>query len=435
MTRLFAVAGSPVFHSKSPLIFNTAFRELAIDAAYLRLAASGAEEIVSVAREVGMDGLNITSPFKADILRYLDEVDPDALRVGAVNTVVRRGGRLKGYNTDVAGVLEAIRGSGLDPAGQKAVVLGAGGAGRAACLALVSAGARVTLINRTLEKAEKSAERLGCTAAALDRAKEALGGARLLVSAVSSGERLIEPAALRQDITVLDANYGRPSALVRDAQGAGCTLIDGREWLLGQALPAFELFTERQAPATQMRKALWKKRLDGRKNIALIGFMGTGKSVVAEILASLSGMAFVDIDKKIEEKAGMSISDLFAAKGEGEFRRMEQAEIEEMSLESNQVVSCGGGAVMNRSNVRALRNNCLSVWLWADVRTALDRIGDAGTRPLLHSADPEEAARTLLTARMPSYARTSDLLVSTNGKEPRRIAERIWNEIHQAFGR
>ena len=177
-------------------------------------------------------------------------------------------------------------------------------------------------------------------------------------------------------------------------------LIDGREWLLGQALPAFELFAStRPPPLRGMRWALWKKRLDGRKNIALIGFPGTGKSAVAEILASISGMTLVDIDKRIEEKAGMSVPELFAAKGEGEFRRMEQVEMEEMSLESNQVVSCGGGAVMNRSNVRALRNNCLSVWLWADVRTALSRIGEISTRPLLHPPDPEEAARTLLAAR------------------------------------
>ena len=435
MTRIFAVAGSPVFHSKSPLMFNTAFRDLGMDAVYVRLAASDAEEVVRLAREMGLDGLNITSPFKGDILHHLDEIDPDALLIGAVNTVKRRGGRLVGYNTDVAGVLEAVRGSGLDPRGQKAIVLGAGGAGRAACLALVSAGARVVLMNRTLEKAEIAAARLGCEAVALDRAKEALVGARLLVSAVSSGDRLIEPSALRRDLAVMDANYGRPSALVEDAARAGCTLIDGREWLLGQALPAFELLADGRAPAARMRWALWKKRLDGRKNIALIGFPGTGKSAVAEALAPISGMTLVDIDKRIEEKTGMSVPELFAAKGEGEFRKMEQAEIEEMSLDSNQVVSCGGGAVMNRSNVRALRNNCLSVWLWADVKTALSRIGETSTRPLLNSPDPEEAARTLLAARMPSYARTSDLLVNTNGREPRRIAERIWNEIDQAFGR
>ena len=188
---------------------------------------------------------------------------------------------------------------------------------------------------------------------------------------------------------VLDANYGHPSALVEDAERAGCTLIDGREWLLGQALPAFRLFTGRaDAPASQMRKALWKRRVDGRRNIALIGFAGSGKSAVAQDLASMSGMTFVDIDGRIEEKAGTSIAEIFASKGEEEFRRMEQAEIEEIGLDSNQVVSCGGGAVMNRSNVRVLRNNCLSVWLWADVKTALSRIGETSNRALHPLARP-----------------------------------------------
>ncbi len=434
MTRIFAVAGAPVFHSKSPLIFNTAFRHLGIDAAYVRLAASRAEEVVALVREIDMAGLNITSPFKREILPYLDDVEGDARKIDSVNTVVRRGGRLVGYNTDVAGVLEALRGSGFDPSGHKAVVMGAGGAGRAACLALVSVGARVILINRTFEKAQGFAERIGCTALPLDRAKDALQGAHLLISAVSSGDRLIEPSALRRPLVVLDANYGHPSALVEDADRAGCTLIDGREWLLGQALPAFHLFTGRaDAPAQQMRKALWKRRLDGRRNIALIGFAGSGKSAVAQDLASISGMAFVDIDGRIEEKAGTSIAEIFASRGEEEFRRMEQAEIEEIGLDSNQVVSCGGGAVMSRSNVRVLRNNCLSVWLWADVKTALSRIGETSTRPLIHSPDPESTAQALLAQRIPHYAHSSDLLVNTNGRETREIAERIWNELSQAF--
>ena len=112
---------------------------------------------------------------------------------------------------------------------------------------------------------------------------------------------------------------------------------------------------------------------------------------------------------------------------------MEQAEIEEIGLDSNQVVSCGGGAVMSRSNVRVLRNNCLSVWLWADVKTALSRIGETSTRPLIHSPDPESTAQALLAQRIPHYAHSSDLLVNTNGRETREIAERIWNELSQAF--
>jgi shikimate kinase len=312
--------------------------------------------------------------------------------------------------------------------------VGAGGAGRAAAYALIRAGSRLTVLNRTFERAADAASELGCEALRLDRAAEALAGARFLVSAVSTAGRLIDPALLTRDLVVLDANYGRPSSLVSDATRAGSTLIDGREWLLNQALPAFELFTGQAAPAAAMHRALWKTRRDARRNIALIGFSGTGKSVVARRVAALTGMSLVDIDRRIEDDAGATIAEIFRIRGEAEFRRLEQAQIEDLGLDVDQVAACGGGAVMNRSNVRTLRNNCLSVWLWADVPTALDRIGDSGTRPLLGGGvDPETAARALLAQRLPYYARTSDLLINTAGKKPDEIAERIWDEFGGAF--
>jgi shikimate dehydrogenase len=435
VTELFAVAGNPVFQSKSPLIFNTAFRELDIDAHYVRLAAATAGEIVATAREIGIRGLNITAPFKADILEHLDAVEEDAKKVGSVNTIVRRDGAYVGYNTDIGGVSLAVKESGFEPAGKKVVVIGAGGAGRAAACALIRAGSRVTLVNRTFERARAAAEHLGCEALPLDRVKEALTGAHLLISTVSTESTLIDPVLLSRKMIVLDANYGHPSPLVSDASRAGCRLIDGREWLLDQALPAFELFTDRTAPVVAMRRALWKTRRDARRNIALIGFMGAGKSIVAERIAALTGMTLVDIDKRIEEKAGVAVTEIFRTHGEDEFRRMEQAEIEELGLDVDQVAACGGGALMNRSNVRVLRNNCLSVWLWADTHTALARIGDTSTRPMLQTGtDAGTTASALLEQRVPFYARTSDLLVNTAGKTPDEIAQRIWDEFGNAFG-
>jgi shikimate kinase len=105
-----------------------------------------------------------------------------------------------------------------------------------------------------------------------------------------------------------------------------------------------------------------------------------------------------------------------------------------LGLDIDQVAACGGGALMNRSNVRVLRNNCLSVWLWANVQTTLDRIGDTATRPMLHArTDTEATAGALLARRLPYYARTSDLLVNTTGKTPDEIAQRIWDELGNAF--
>jgi shikimate dehydrogenase len=414
-------------------MFNAAFKELSLDAVYVRLAASTAEEVVSTAREVGIKGLNITSPFKTDVIPFLDEVEADAQRVGSVNTVVERDGGLIGYNTDIAGVVGALQESAFEPKGKKAVVVGAGGAGRAAALALLSSGADVILVNRTAAKADAAARILGCDALPFKHIGDALKGAHLLIASTSSNERVIEPSLLSKELTLLEANYGRPTALFQDATDAGCRVIDGRLWLLHQALPAFTLFTEQGAPAKHMRKALWKKRWAPHRNIALIGFMGTGKSSIAREIADLSGLTFIDTDRAVEQRAGIPIAEIFDLKGEEAFRMMEQAELQELWGLSRSVVSCGGGAVVSKRNRRVLRSTCVPVWLWADVHTALARIGETDTRPLLNGKSPESRTRALLQERLFLYACTSDLLINTRGQTPREIAARIWDEVHYAF--
>jgi shikimate dehydrogenase len=432
--KIYAVAGSPVFHSRSPVMFNAAFRALGVDSHYVRLSAATAREVVASARAMGMGGLNVTSPFKTDIMGYLDGVEADARQVGSVNTVVRRDGRLIGSNTDVAGVQGALGSAGFQPRGRKGVVLGVGGAARAAAFALVSAGARVILANRTFGKARDAAQDLGCEAASLDDLPKALKEADLLVSAIPSGAPVVDPSLLRPDLVVLDALYEKPTALIMDAANAGCTVIDGREWFLSQAAPAFTLFTGLPAPHAHMRKALWKRRGDSRRNIALIGFMGTEKTAVGEALARRSGLTFTDVDRRIEERSGASVAEIFDRSGEGAFRRMEQEEIDGLRLVTHQVASCGGDAVLNRANVRVLRNTCLSIWLWADRQTILERTGRTDERPLHAGPDAGATVETLLRERLPLYAATSDLVINTEGKDAEEIAQRMWDEVRHAFG-
>jgi shikimate dehydrogenase len=433
MSKIFAVAGNPVFQSRSPRMFNAAFREFALDAVYTRCAASTAEEVIKTARDVGIDGLNITSPFKADVIPYLDEVEADARKIGSVNTVVQSAGRFVGYNTDVAGVLGALKESGFEQAGKKTVVLGAGGAGRAAAFALLSSGADVVIVNRSLQSAEEAAGILQCSALPIERIDEALKGSHLLISTITSDERVIEPTLLSRELTVLEANYARPTALIQDATRAGCAVIDGRLWLLHQALPAFKHFTGRSAPIEVMRKALWQKSWPPHRNIALIGLCGSGKSTVAREIASLTGMTAIDIDKIVEEKAGLSIADLFDRKGEETFRIMERAEVQELWNVSHAVVACGGGVVLRKRNIQTIRSTSVPVWLWANTKTLLARVGNTGTRPLLNDQDPGSSVEKLLDERRFLYASTADFLINTDGKGPEEIAERIWNEIRSTF--
>ena len=433
MGRIYAVAGKPVFHSRSPRMFNAGFRELGIDAVYTRFAASAAEEVIATARELGIDGINITSPFKADILPYLDEVEADARKIGSVNTVVQREGRFLGYNTDVAGVLGALKEKGVEQTGKKAVVLGAGGAGRAAALALVSSGVDVVIVNRSFEKARVAAAVLECSALPVEQIDEALKGSHLLISTISSDERVVAPTLLSRGLTVLEANYAQPTRLIQDAMAAGCNVIDGRLWLLHQAIPAFQHFTGRSAPVDAMRKALWQKTWPTHRNISLIGLSGSGKSTIAGELASLTGMTMIDIDKKVEEKAGHSIAELFDAHGEETFRIMERAELQELWKVTHAAVACGGGAVVRKRNTQMIRSTSVPVWLWASPKTLLARIGDTITRPLLNEEEPGVSLQMLFEKRRFLYASTADLLISTEGKGPQEIAERIWNEVGSTF--
>lgn len=427
-TKIFAVAGNPVLHSRSPEIFNAAFKARAFSAVYTRIAASNAEEIIECARETGMAGMNITSPFKEEIMKFLDDVDGGAKRIGAVNTVVMKHGRYGGYNTDVAGVVNAFLAADVRLTGRKAAVIGAGGAAKAAIFALLSEGAEVLIFNRTFEKAKVLSEALGCKAARFEDINGELIDMDIIISCLPVSGRILKPDLLKEGIAVLDANYSMESPLVKDAKERGCKVIDGREWLLFQGAEAFKHFTGLEPPLPTMRRALYTQRPTHKRNIALVGFMGTGKTTVAYGISKGTDMPAIDIDKEIEQKAGSSISEIFESKGEDAFRKMERKEMGNIPDISKAVISCGGGVVLSKKNIDILKKNCVVVWLWAGIDAVLKRAGNNGTRPLLSGRHGKSAIKRLLDARLPLYACASDMIVRTDGAEPDEIARKIYGE-------
>ena len=256
---LYAVVGRSVTRSRSPALHQEAFKALGIPARYVRLAVRSAEEGLRKAQELGVRGMNITSPFKEDFARLCDLLDVTAETVGAVNTVVIRNGRLIGHNTDVYGVAQALWSKRVSLKGKKAVVLGAGGAAKAAVHALLSGGAKVTVANRTVHKAQGIGASMGCGHSSLrpPELRAAFRNADIVVSAVSTPERIVPGDVLKGTMTILDAYYAAETALMSLARQRGCKVIDGREWLLFQGAKAFEIFTRRQAPLEVMRKAVY----------------------------------------------------------------------------------------------------------------------------------------------------------------------------------
>jgi shikimate dehydrogenase len=239
--------GHRIGYSASPAMHNAAFAATALDAAYgLRdVPASELERAVSELRSEGMLGANVTQPHKVESMRLVDDVTAEVERIGALNTIVREGNRLIGHNTDLPALATELRVL-CGGAPGAALVLGAGGASRAAVLALNDAGAeRVTVLHRF----------------EWHRLPELVQQANLLVNATpigtASDESPLPDELLRPDLRVLDLVYRpSPTRLVREARAAGAWALDGAGMLLRQAALSFTLWTGRPAPETVMRDAL-----------------------------------------------------------------------------------------------------------------------------------------------------------------------------------
>lgn len=269
-TRLAAVIGDPIRHSRSPAIFNAAFEAAGLDWAYLAFEvpdgrAAGALDAV---RALGIEGLSVTMPHKTDVAALVDERSPQAERLGAVNCVVRDGDRLVGHNTDGAGFVASLRAdAGFEPAGRDCVVLGAGGAARAVILALAEGGASaVTVVNRSTDKAATAAALAGAIGSTAPAAAliERLASADLLVNATSLGMDsaslpvdAADLGALPEAALVADLIY-RPvvTPLLAAAEARGLRTLNGLGMLVYQAAEAFRLWTGTPAPVAEMRRAV-----------------------------------------------------------------------------------------------------------------------------------------------------------------------------------
>jgi shikimate kinase len=183
-----------------------------------------------------------------------------------------------------------------------------------------------------------------------------------------------------------------------------------------------------------MRAALAAAAKEQKKsNVALIGFMGTGKSKVAQEISRLSGMRMIDVDEEIEKKAGMQISGIFKAGGEASFRKMELEQVKKLKAAKSSVISCGGGVVLDGRNVSALRSNCGLVWLFSSELEIQKRTLNDSSRPLLQAKSRKRKIHQLLLERMPLYASSCDMAVCTNGKKPNEIAEMVLYEVSKTL--
>ncbi|MFL6204008.1 MAG: shikimate dehydrogenase [Acidimicrobiales bacterium] len=269
-TRAAGVIGTPIRHSLSPAIFNAAFIAAGLDWTYLAFdVPEGAAGLaLGGMRALGIDGLSVTMPHKAAVLEGLDELSPDAEALGAVNCISRRGGLLRGDNTDGPGLVDALRlDDGVDVAGLRAAVIGAGGAGRAVVRALAGAGAsEVVVVNRSPEPAERAVA-LAPAVARVGRPED-VGAADLVVNATPLGMGVVvstsgepeplplDPERLGAGQILVDLVYHPPvTPLLAAARALGVQGINGLGMLIHQAAHAFRLWTSEEPPVEAMSAA------------------------------------------------------------------------------------------------------------------------------------------------------------------------------------
>ena len=271
-TRIVGILGDPVEHSMSPAMQNAAFEALGLDIAYVAFRVHSADlpAAVNGVRALGMAGANVTVPHKEAIVPLLDGISAEARALGAVNTVVRRGRRLLGHNTDSGGFSAALAASGVRLAGRSAILIGAGGAARAVVAALQRGRCRdITIINRAPERARRLVRQMRRPRSRLlvapwpALADDALiQRADLIVNCTPvglAGEHLDTLAydAARQGCVFVDLVYGSaPTPFLRRAQRLGRRTVDGTGMLLHQGALAFSLWTGRRAPVAVMARAL-----------------------------------------------------------------------------------------------------------------------------------------------------------------------------------
>ena len=349
--------------------------------------------------------INVTIPYKQDVIPYLDEISDTAREIGAVNTIVNRDGRLYGTNTDAAGLQALIARVCPDIRGRKTLVLGTGGTSKTAVYTAKAMGAEpVIRVSRSARK----------DAVTYEEALRDHRDAEILINTTPCG---MFPAAedMPVDIAgfpalrgVVDVIYNPlRTKLVLAALRRGIPAGGGLYMLTAQAVRAAEEFRGIRYEE-ELTEKIYRRMARDKENIVLTGMPGSGKSAVSSILGARTGREVIDTDRMIVEKAGMEITEIFRRYGEKHFRDLESEVIREAAARAGVIISTGGGAILRAENTDALRRNGRLVWL--DRKP--DDLVPTDDRPL---ADSREKMTALYAAREPIYRATADERIEVTG--------------------
>lgn len=379
--------------------FSKEIHEKLADYAY-DLIELAEEEIAPFFEKKDFAAINVTIPYKQTVIPYLDSISEVAERIGAVNTIVNKDGKLCGYNTDYYGMKALIERIGIDLTGKKVLVLGTGGTSKTARVVAADLGA-AEILTVSRRKTDHYIT--------YEEAVQEHADANVIINTTPSGmypdceSRPIDITEFTQLIGVVDVVYNPLCTnLVLDAKQRGIKAEGGLYMLIMQAVVAVERFLDTRI-AKEVADRVFASIFASKENVVLTGMPGSGKSTVGKYL-NIEGFEFVDTDEEIEKRCGCSIKELIQEKGEAYFRALETEVIREVSSMNCRIISTGGGAVLKEENVRALKRNGKLYFLNAD----LSRLQATDSRPL---SDTQEKLARLYTERMSLYTGTADVVV------------------------
>ena len=358
------------------------------------------DEIADFFGKKDFSAINVTIPYKQTVIPYLDFMSDVAKRIGAVNTIVNKDGRLHGYNTDYYGMKALIEKIGIDIKGKKVLVLGTGGTSKTARVLTADMGAaEVLTVSRS-----KSENYITYKEAVNEHSD-----AQVIINTTPAGmypdceSQPIDISFFEKLEGVVDAVYNPLCTnLVMNAKERGIKADCGLYMLVMQAVVAVEKFLDKEIPKT-VADGVFSSVFASKENIILTGMPGSGKSTVGRLL-EIDGFSFVDTDEEIVRRCGCAIKDLISEKGEKYFRDLETEVIKDVSAKGCQIISTGGGAILRQENVKALKRNGKIFFINAD----FERLCPTDDRPLSDTADK---LKKLYDERIDIYKATADVVV------------------------
>lgn len=352
-------------------------------------------------KEKDFCGINVTIPYKEAVIPYLDGIEENAKKIGAVNTVVNRSGKLYGYNTDFYGMKSLFSHMGLSLKGKKVFVLGTGGTSKTALAVAESMGAKeITKVSRSKKQGAISYEEL------YERKEQV----EVLINTTPKGMfpeiygKAVDAKQFPNLSGVLDVVYNPlRTPLILEAKQRKIPAEGGLFMLVAQAVYASEIFLDRKYDKNLL-ELIYEKIRNRKENIVLTGMPGAGKTTVGRILEEKLHRPLVDTDLLIEKKTGMSIPDIFAKQGESQFRMLEKEAVREVSSGTGLIIATGGGAVLSEENRKALKENGRLYWL----NRPLQELIPTGNRPL---AGTKEAIEKRYRERYDLYQNAADVCI------------------------